>query len=346
MLGLCHGSAVSGATHVPLALQHNISFMAVTQDATCATMLNGELSCWGNQATVPPTYCMNHGVQVQIATSQDNTMFGAVLCNDVSQSLYLWSNSTFISAGSVTSVSQLSGSNNGICYVKEQTGYCIGTSYSGSFLQTYEPNNTLLIFAGDDGGCVQTLDTSITCFGLYSQTVVDARTQTLLNAAISGGAMCFQWSDGWQCQTASGVMGKDEAIAVQSLITLWPLTYTGPTANPIPFYSLDVNAQWGSATGQLCVILSTNSQVWCQGTGFNDSPDIIDAIYVINTENTADAKQIVISPTHLCAAVSDPAQWWPWLVFLCIFIIVIFLFWVAWKYMRASEAIIQNPFNL
>jgi hypothetical protein len=141
-------------------------------------------------------------------------------------------------------------------------------------------------------------------------------------------------------------MTKDEAIAVQSLITLWPLTYTGPSANPIQFNSLDVNAQWGSATGQLCVILNANSQVWCQGTGFNDSPDIIDAIYVINTENTADANQIVISPTHLCAAVKDPAQWWPWIVFLCIFIIVLFFFWVAWKYMREAENQIKNPFNL
>jgi hypothetical protein len=107
-----------------------------------------------------------------------------------------------------------------------------------------------------------------------------------------------------------------------------------------------VNAQWGSATGQLCVVFSKNSSVWCQGTGFNDSPDIVDAIYVINTENTADSSQIVISPTHLCAAVTDESQLWPWLVFLSILVFVLFLFWVAWTYMRAAENRIKNPFNL
>jgi hypothetical protein len=366
MLAICHGQAAAGATHVPTSLQSNITWLASSKDASCATTDDGYVSCWGNgiQTPDPSWYCAGNAVQVELAESNHQQppgfgrgTLGVIACRNGDFSL--WSSyDGSLTFAFPTSLSFLSTGRTNICVTRQDNdAYCFGGSSTIQDLQQYfafiAPYQGQIIkaFSGDEGGCLYLQDESIECFGRYSLTNVVPRPGIeLQNAAISGAAMCFGWADGWSCQVANASLTLQERTAVEALTTLWPLVsdtplYMNGNPKPVVLGGLDVSATWGTPQGQLCAILD-NHQTWCQGTGFNqDSPDVVDGIFSINSQNTFKSEQIAIASSHVCVRVSDPSQLWPWLIFGIIVLIVIVLFWWAYRVWKQSKLRESNPFK-
>lgn len=363
MYAICHGEAAGAATIVPTGVQGNVAWIAAADGGTCFVTEDGYVNCVGTKIATPNSnaYCAGQAAQVELAdVGPGNLVFsslnlGGILCSN--QDFYIWYDSVN-PALLYHSVSYMSTGRTNLCITRDGNSV---SCFAGSSTVASVLNLALLpyqgqvqkAFSGDDGACVYLQDESIACVGRYSLTQVASRPgHELQSAAISGAAMCFGWDDGWLCQRASAsVMSSAEKTAIDSLITLWPIVQETPVApsKPIAFNGLDVNARWGSTEGQLCVILTSSNQVWCQGTGFGPTgsaqPDATNGIFLMNAEDTAVAKQVVLSSSHVCAASQDPSNTWAWIVFGAIVVIVAICFWLgylAWKSNRLRES---NPFK-
>lgn len=337
MLAVCHGDAKSGATHVPVGLQQHVKRIGTALNATCAVTDDAFVTCWGTGIAEPDagTYCAGAAQNVALA-NVNGTVTGAIQCPDA---IVLWNGSILATA---TGASGLDASPTALCFVSNTSAACFGAAVPSVY-----DGQTGLVIAGDAGGCVSLAgQDSVSCFGLYSQTDVPWRPgHALQGGALSGGAMCFQWDDGWACQTASGAMGPEESAAMSALTTLWSLAQTSPSSGPLDFDALDVAASWGSVTGSLCVIRTQTNQAWCQGTGFNVTGDVVDGVYTINAENTADAKFVSVAPSHVCVVVADPTSVWPWVVFGIILLFILLGFALAWRHYRKEAMLASNPFR-
>lgn len=323
MFAVCHGESEGGGTHVPSGLQGNIEWIAVGRDTSCAVVNPAsDVVCWGTSLPPPPVSCSGGATTTQVFVWENRAasqMNGALLCSN--QQLYTWNSSA---TSNVTSVTHVSAAPTNLCYVRNATATCLGSTVPGGLAGFASKS-----FAGDAGGCIQlNLGTnSLSCFGSYSSvTFAQQAGQTLQDAALSGPVACLRWSNGWLCTTTNN------SAAADSLAQLWPLVGSQKTTGPVGLGSLSVWSEFTNSQGILCVIDPNTKQVWCQGSGYGLNGDTTNAVFLMNAENTVDAQMVAVGPTHICALVQGQKTPWAWILifgFIALFLIAV---WLAWRH--------------
>lgn len=336
---ICHGSADSGATHVPAALQGNIKQLAVTNNGTCViTDTEGLVVCWGSAIASPPDGATCSGKATEVfmwTTHEDGLAHAAALCNDAS--LVQW-DGTGVTSTPFTGVQHVHASPTDLVVTFQNgtttfsSGYTGATSFDGNVSRAWTSD------AGN-GACVEldSFPNSVTCVGSMSSftNFFNRSSKTIKSAALSWPVSCVQWDDGYQC--SSTVHGGSQALA-----QIWPMVADEKTTGSVQMDTLSVFVE-PDATGDFPfgVLCGVAGQVKCQGTGFSGAAgDITDGVYALNTEDTTNATHVVVTATHACARVVTKTVLWAWIVFgtfVVFFFVAIYLSYRHSKHIHGLE---------
>lgn len=323
MLAVCHGRAEGGATHVPVALQDHIEQIATSIDNTCVLLDSGTVSCWGSTLSAVNDPCLDSTIESIYTWDQGGESHAAALCS--SQHLVRWNGTKNQNITTISGVSNVSRAPTNVCYVRGTLGSC--TNFALGLIGPVDR-----VFAGDQGACYKPEGIDIlTCIGRYAGSTITYDPDSLLDVKLAGGVMCAQYTNGWQCQTATSVTNAD-ASAARNLSEIWNLVGTSPQSH-VPLGPLDMYAEWGSASGALCAVRTETNQIWCQGTGFSVGGDVQDGIFNLNVEDTADSQAVSVAKTHACVLISTPSSNWAWVIFgLILLLAVIALIFGIYEY--------------
>lgn len=326
MFAVCHGEASSGATHVPTAIQGNIQQLAVAKNTSCAILQpHADVLCWGTGLQPPTVTCSGGSTATDIFTWENtvtNEMNGAILCSN--NILLQWdSNNNVIPP--ILSVTHASSSPTNLCYTVNGTGSCASFAVPGGLAGFASKT-----FAGDASACVllTTGNSSISCYGSLSSldTSIPAGSSNFVDARLSGNVGCFQWNNGWLCLPVAN------DVAAESLVQLWPFVTSAKSNSPVGLGPLDVWYDFSNSKGILCAVRDQSKEVWCQGTGFTNAGDMNDAVFQMNAENTAEAANVYISPTHICTVINQQSYSWVWIIAFAFIAFLLILIYLSYKH--------------
>lgn len=326
MFAVCHGEASSGATHVPTAIQGNILNLAVAASTSCAILEpHSDVLCWGTGIQPPTVTCSSGSTASQVflwENTVSDTINGAILCSN--KQLIRW-NSNNDTLAPINSVTHVSSSPTNLCYTVNSTGTCLDFTVPGGLAGFASKT-----FAGDASTCVllNVGTSSISCYGSLSSINTSKPIGSLYfqDARLSGNIGCFQWDNGWLCSPVAN------DVAAESLVQLWPFVTSAKSNSPVGLGPLDVWYNFNSSKGILCAVRQQSKEVWCQGTGFLNAGDMNDAVFQMNAENTNDAANVYISPTHICTTINQQTYSWVWIVALAFIAVLLILIYLSYKH--------------
>jgi hypothetical protein len=251
-----------------------------------------------------------------------DTINGAILCSN--KQLIRW-NSNNDTLAPINSVTHVSSSPTNLCYTVNSTGTCLDFTVPGGLA-----GFTSKTFAGDASTCVllNVGTSSISCYGSLRSinTSKPIGSQYFQDARLSGNIGCFQWDNGWLCSPVAN------DVAAESLVQLWPFVTSAKSNSPVGLGPLDVWYNFNSSKGILCAVRQQSKEVWCQGTGFLNAGDMNDAVFQMNAENTNDAANVYISPTHICTTINQQTYSWVWIVALAFIAVLLILIYLSYKH--------------